>query len=611
MHELEKALTAINQQITTRKKRQSKFPNFICSIRFPVYKNLESNSFINFDFPLTVLVGQNGCGKSSVLHALEGSPSGKSVGKFWFSTKLDPIQEGRGKPNCFIYKYYNAKAGKEVEVIKQRVRYKKKVGDTIKINPDYWEPTRSSIEYDMIPPIVKKEKPEPGGHKSSRWQVPKFKVVYINFRSELSAFDQYFYFGEKPQNLKRYSSKQDRLRSWVKNRLSPLLEGEKDYVLTRNKKKLNKKPVKKLPVAEVAIISNILGKDYIECKMLEHQCFGTLGYSVQFVVNDMTYTEAFAGSGEMSVVRVVHSVAQAPVNSLILLDEPEVSLHPGAQKKLKTFLLQQCADYGHQIVISSHSPTILEDLPDKAIKVFTSSQHGKFRIDNERCRNDAFVQIGQTVSEKKQIIVEDNIAKYLVEHALESLGNEFVQTFEVNYYPGGESSIFKDLVLYSRKSEKDLFVIFDGDIYVEDWPNQEDVAASDLDETIEKYCDQKVKNLNFRFDGGSSDQQKAEVKRAFLKYLSERCFYFPTLIPEELIWGACTINDKYSYENGPDQSEKNRFKTYLGKYVKDQTGSDTSSDRVVIVKQILRKQFDDSNSDYGKLLDILRKIKSS
>ena len=35
------------------------------------------------------------------------------------------------------------------------------------------------------------------------------------------------------------------------------------------------------------------------------------------------------------------TVLSAPNNSLILLDEPEVSLHPSAQKKLKIFLLHK------------------------------------------------------------------------------------------------------------------------------------------------------------------------------------------------------------------------------------------------------------------------------
>jgi hypothetical protein len=66
--------------------------NYIGFARFPNFKNIERDASIEFDFPLTVLVGASGIGKSSVLHALFGMPEGHSTARFWFSTDLDPIK---------------------------------------------------------------------------------------------------------------------------------------------------------------------------------------------------------------------------------------------------------------------------------------------------------------------------------------------------------------------------------------------------------------------------------------------------------------------------------------------------------------------------------------
>ncbi len=358
-------------------------------------------------------MGQNGCGKSSVLHAIQGAPANKSVGNFWFSTNLDPIKESRGKPSCFIYEYYNEDAKKFVEVIKLRVKYDKVINGRRRINPDYWEPKRASVEYGMLIPQEINKKPEPGSLASKRWEVPKINVEYLDFRSELSAFDQYFYFGEQPKNLLRYNSKQDRLRSWVKHQLTPILTGKRKHSFKRNKKKFNTKPFVDLTVNEVLIISDILGKNYTGCRMVKHSIFGTAGYSVQFISKERSYTEAFAGSGEMAVVRVVNTIENAEINSLILLDEPEVSLHPGAQKKLRDYLLSVCKEKKLQIVLSTHSPVFLEGLPEKAIKVFIPNSEGKFRVVGNVSVNDAFVQIGQTIFDKKLVIVEDAAAKSL------------------------------------------------------------------------------------------------------------------------------------------------------------------------------------------------------
>lgn len=54
----------------------------------------------------------------------------------------------------------------------------------------------------------------------------------------------------------------------------------------------------------------------------------------------MGYSEANAGSGEIAVVQLVRRIEKARDYSLVLLDEPEVSLHPGAQENLKEYLLE-------------------------------------------------------------------------------------------------------------------------------------------------------------------------------------------------------------------------------------------------------------------------------
>ena len=78
-------------------KIKGRFQNYIEYMQFPKYKNLKENTRIDFSFPLTILVGKNGTGKSSVLHAIYGAPSGQSTGDFWFSTQVDPIKDGENK----------------------------------------------------------------------------------------------------------------------------------------------------------------------------------------------------------------------------------------------------------------------------------------------------------------------------------------------------------------------------------------------------------------------------------------------------------------------------------------------------------------------------------
>ena len=74
-------------QICENLKENEVFKKYIEFIQFPFYRNLEIDTRITFDFPLTVFVGQNGCGKSSCLHALYGAPDRYTPYRFWFDTK--------------------------------------------------------------------------------------------------------------------------------------------------------------------------------------------------------------------------------------------------------------------------------------------------------------------------------------------------------------------------------------------------------------------------------------------------------------------------------------------------------------------------------------------
>ena len=114
------------------------FKKYIDYIRFPFFKSFEPNLRVNFNFPITFLVGQNGSGKSSLLQALFGAPEGNSIASYWYNTALDPIKDLKNNRHCFIYSFKTEFTKTQVEVLKERIQDKDK--NTQIINPDYWEP---------------------------------------------------------------------------------------------------------------------------------------------------------------------------------------------------------------------------------------------------------------------------------------------------------------------------------------------------------------------------------------------------------------------------------------------------------------------------------------
>jgi len=63
------------------------------------------------------------------------------------------------------------------------------------------------------------------------------------------------------------------------------------------------------------------------------------------------------GRGALGVLYLVDAILDAPENSTIAIDEPEVSLHPQAQRRLYTILRELSAT--RQIVVATHSPWLV------------------------------------------------------------------------------------------------------------------------------------------------------------------------------------------------------------------------------------------------------------
>ncbi len=381
-------------------------------------------------------------------------------------------------------------------------------------------------------------------------------VVYIDFRAELSAFDKFFYFGDT-KKLKS-KNKQEFIRK-KSGTLRKLLTEEIEIIRT-NAEPANK-PIHHLTEQELKWVSFILGREYISGEYLEHRLYRNDGYSVVFRTNFGNYTEAFAGSGEVAVVRLVMKVLAAKEYSLILLDEPEVSLHPGAQNRLKLFLLEQIKIKKHQVVITSHSPSIVHGLPKEAIKVFHQNpRNGRFLIKENLTPEEAFYHIEFPIDNRKNIIVEDVLAKEIISGVLGKMGDETTNLFNIKFNPGGESVIKKEFIpVYCREENKKDFVIFDGDQRrLENHHDWRTFSTSEL--TINnlkgKLREQTGEDIKFSVDGGQAGgntEQQIELLKLCLDYYRTNVFYLPELIPEEIIWNnryaEILISNMYSDED--------------------------------------------------------------
>jgi predicted ATPase len=485
---------------------------------------------IEFDFPITALVGPNGANKSSVLKALFGAPGNNNLGTRWFSTQVDPITEEGGRPR-FIYGFWNHRTQQVVEVMKTRIHNAE--------NPDYWEPSRPILMFGMAPLPKLSPNEEYPDRRKTRWNPIDKKVVYIDFRSELSAFDQYFYFGDLHKTA-RVNSKQDFIRN-KSTYLRRIIDEQLTTLLLWSKERLFGNTIFSHQQLEIA--SKILGVTYSSVRTIEHSLFGQRGSSAVLTSHNLVYSEAFAGSGEFAVLMLVKKITEASERSLILLDEPEVSLHPGAQRRLLHFLAERVKSQKHQIVMGTHSPTLVRDLPPKAIKVFRCDPLSqKFVVQGEASPAEAFFYLGEPHPNKLRIFAEDELAAQVIKKAIRRETDAFRQQVEVSAFQGGAESFIKFYVrLFAMENRIDTLVFLDGDKRKAEMRDPDSVPPNEegrLGEMIKLATGVELPMIVDGGPGGGNNAQKVAFEKRFMRWYRAHVRFLPSTCPERYIWEA-------------------------------------------------------------------------
>jgi energy-coupling factor transporter ATP-binding protein EcfA2 len=553
---------------------------YICSLRFPNYRNLRPDSELPFDFPITILLGRNGTNKSSILHALYGSPSGQSIGELWFETELDAIPPERNGRKQSVVHRYRGDNDELLECIKARAPR----GES---DPDYWESVRHSQVYGF-------------SVSGTRTSPIKLKVTHLDFRGELPAFDKYFYFPD-PKHLAA------RIRSAKKSGILRRAYRQQDYL--RQRSKLLKKELEKngIPLTnqELEALKYILERDYVGGKLLKHSLFhGHEGWTILFKTNHFDgYSDAFAGSGESAAALLVHNILQAPENSLILLDEPETSLHPRAQKRMLEFIAHEAVRKSLQIVIATHSIYLAKNLPQNAIRVLVLEPNGTVIVRTDLSADEALHEI-DTLPAGKTILVEDERAKHVVVSALKLAPSQVSKEFYVLVRKGGTPQIYLDIQAYANSERKDVFVIFDGDHKPKEHIPEDGAlpqGESDLNKLIQEITrgnNKKGPKLNFA---------DVDERTSYIHFFRRSVHFLPELTPEHLVWDENAAREIFGRELPDEILLEPDLKQRLRLLAEMIPGLDADT----VFKNLLSKLLNGNSQRKLALMEVIQRIRST
>ncbi|MFL1875070.1 ATP-dependent nuclease [Hansschlegelia beijingensis] len=161
--------------------------------------------------------------------------------------------------------------------------------------------------------------------------------------------------------------------------------------------------------------SQIMGRQYDLAKMAATDADPERTVSV-LTEKDISYSGFHSGAGETTIAEFLE--ADFPKYGLVLIDEVETSLHPRAQRRLVRDLAERCRERELQIVITTHSPYVLDELPLEArayiIKRSGSAREIVYGVSSEF----AMSKMDDVAHTECDLFVEDERAATLVTEIL-------------------------------------------------------------------------------------------------------------------------------------------------------------------------------------------------
>lgn len=368
------------------KVKKNNYKEYLSSIRLEKIRKF-NGSQINFDFPVTALIGPNGGGKSTVLGAAllayqAAKPSaifkksiiGDDGMKDWL-IEYDAIDKNINKTGTIRF---------DLQLINDSWKWNKFLRREVKflsITRTVPIAERSSFSY-------KKKIASRSTHVKKKGELlKKFDLTKVdgidNIKREaekilgksLDAFTLYEFQFQKNTHTKTYKSSVIGTKKHDDGSETPLYKKEA-----------------------------IGGKDN---PYYEKQYFyvGSDGNS--------TYSEFNFGSGETSIIRMVAELETLAENSLVLIEEIENGLHPVAVQRVVEYLIDLAFRKNIQIIFTTHSDYALNPLPSEAIWACMDGnlQQGKLSIEVLRA-------ITGRLDKRLAIFVEDEFAKKWVEYII-------------------------------------------------------------------------------------------------------------------------------------------------------------------------------------------------
>jgi len=172
------------------------------------------------------------------------------------------------------------------------------------------------------------------------------------------------------------------------------------------------------------------------------------------------YSENNMGFGEGRVIHTIRLLESCPIQSLVVLEEPETSLHEFAQHEFAKYLMNVSFRRGHQIFFSTHSSAMIKSIPTTGRKMLARDECGVTvhdRLSSIHLRN----ALSEGHNGHLIVCVEDAFAQSFLREIMKSKNRDLLRRVKV--LPFGDAIAVKSAVKVLRKCGVRAVGVRDGD----------------------------------------------------------------------------------------------------------------------------------------------------
>ena len=172
------------------------------------------------------------------------------------------------------------------------------------------------------------------------------------------------------------------------------------------------------------------------------------------------YSGFHQGAGEIAAAELL--AVDYPRYGIVLIDEIETSLHPRAQRRLMRDLARIARDQELQIILTTHSPYILDELPPEARIYLMDGAGGKTAVVGVS-PEFAMTRMDDEQHPECDLYVEDNRAAMLVSEILVASDRDLLSRAKLIPYGAASVGMALGIMASQQRFPRPSLVFLDGD----------------------------------------------------------------------------------------------------------------------------------------------------